>query len=80
MSALLSSPITRMNTIRLMSASAKKGFNKAQLLNIVGLPAIAIILFVFLPTFTPGEIHSIDWYDKHYLEQQKEREAAKGIR
>ena len=63
-----------------MSSSAKKGFNKAQLLKIVGLPLTAVILFVFLPTFTPGEIHSIDWYDKKYLEETRAKEAARGLR
>lgn len=75
-SLLTSSPAARRNTLRMMSSTAKKGFNKAQLLNIVGLPLTAIILFVFLPTFTPGEVHSIDWYDKQNLERIRAREAA----
>lgn len=76
MGRLLASPGTRRNTLRMMSSTAKKGFNKAQLLNIVGLPLTAIILFVFLPTFTPGEVHSIDWYDKQNLERIRAKEAA----
>ena len=65
--------------MRLMSTSTKKkGFNKAQLINIVGLPVAAIILFVFLPTFSPGEIHSIDYYDRKNLEAERvKREARK---
>lgn len=56
-------------------SSSKQGFNKANLINIVGLPVCAALLFFVLPTFTPGEIHSLDWYDKKYLEETKEREA-----
>lgn len=76
MVTLLVSPATKTNTLRMMSSAAKKGFNKAQLLNIVGLPLTAIILFVFLPTFTPGEVHSIDWYDKQNLERIRAKESA----
>ena len=55
-------------------SSTKKSFFQEHALNIIGLPACAAILFFLLPSFTPGEIHSIDYYDKLYLEEQKERE------
>lgn len=63
-----------LNVQQTRMVSTKQGFNKAQLINIVGLPLCGVILFFVLPTFTPGDIHSIDWYDKKYLEEQKERE------
>ena len=46
-------------------------------LNVIGLPVVAFVLFFILPTFTPGEIHSIDYYDAQYVEQEKKKEAAK---
>jgi len=58
-----------------LSSSGGESWIKRNALNVIGLPVVAVILFVFLPSFTPGEIHSIDYYDKKYTEEYKEREA-----
>lgn len=64
--------------LRLYSGTKKEqNFFQRNSLNLVGLPVVAFILFVILPTFTPGEIHSVDWYDEQYVKETKAKEAAR---
>lgn len=65
--------------VRLYSGSGKKdeSFIQKNFLNVVVMPICVVILFTVLPTFRTGEIHSLDYYDKLYLEQTKAKEAAK---
>lgn len=58
-------------------AKKEQNFFQRHQLNLVGIPVVAFLLFVILPSFTPGEIHSIDWYDEQYVKATKEKEAAK---
>lgn len=65
-------------SVRLYSGGAKKeqSFVQRHFLNVVVLPVIVVIIFTVLPTFTTAEIHSLDYYDKLYVEQTKAKEAA----
>lgn len=50
----------------------KKGFNKAKLLNWIGLPVIAFVLLKLLSTQKSSDIHSIEYY-KNNPDYWKER-------
>ena len=63
--------------IRLSSSQAGEPFIKRHALNLIGLPVCCFVLFVIMPSYGPSEIHSIDYYDRKYLEEQKAREASK---
>ena len=56
------------------SANTGSRINKGKLLNIVGLPAFAVILFVMLPTYRPSEIHNIEYYYRNPDWREKKEE------
>lgn len=71
--------VTSTTIVRSYGGKAKKDQNFIQrhALNVIGLPVVAFLLFVVLPTFRTDEIHSIDWYDEQYVKETKAKEAAK---
>lgn len=63
--------------VRFYSTKKNESFIRRNALNVIGLPVCAFLLFFVLPTFRPGEIHSIDWYDQQYLKQEREKQEQK---